>query len=130
MRPYIENLTNTLIGEHRFRDIFMKLETNPDHHIEFVEVAKHTLEFQNVSHMSPETLGKIMCAFEIGDVVSLHPKDEVKFSSDCELMFRQQVACFLAYAIDGKLRKELAPKELIGGGRSYFPKLRSTARAS
>ena len=59
MRPYIENLTNTLIGEHSFHSIFLKLETDPCHHVEFVEVAKHILEFQDVACMSPETLGRL-----------------------------------------------------------------------
>ena len=127
MRTYIDNLTDTLIGEHSFQSIFMKLETDSDHRVEFVEVAKHILEFENVACMSPETLGKIVCAFESGDVLSLHSKDEVKFTGDCSLMLRELVAVFLAYAIDKKLREKLSRGKDNGmGGLSFLVGIRPT----
>lgn len=101
MRQYIVNLTNHLISKNRYDQIFYKIG-NSD---EFVRHVKLDLDSDDVQSMSPETLGKIMYSFEIGDVMA--NKEElfngVSFSGDCEEMLRELVSLCLAYAIRDRL---------------------------
>lgn len=100
MRKYIENLTNNLIGKNRYDELF--LHVNPD---EFIQHVKLDLECSDLQDMVPETLGKIMCAFEIGDVMA--SKEDlfkaVHFCGYGKELLREFVALFLAYAIRGRL---------------------------
>ena len=99
MREYIVNLTNNLIGKNRYDEIYRRLG-NKD---EFLKHVRLDLEADDVRTMSPEKLGQIMCAFEIGDVLSAHPGKEVTFSGDCEELLREIVSICLAYAIRSRL---------------------------
>lgn len=102
MRSYIVNLTNNLIGKNRYDDIFRRMG-NED---EFLTHVKFDLDANDVHNMTPETLGKVMCSFEIGDVLSAHPGKEVTFSGDCEELLREIVSTCLAYAIRSRLNGE------------------------
>ena len=103
MSPYIYNLTNTLIGslgyDHLLPNFIPKLSGDPTHHI------KVDLLCGAVRDMKPETLGRIMGAFEIGDVMVT--RDDifiaVTFSGDCEEFLRDIVATCLASVIVNRL---------------------------
>ncbi|GEM_PF-2106000 len=105
MREYIVNLTNNLIGKNRYDEVFRRM----DNRNEFLTHVKFDLDSGDVRDMTPETLGKIMCSFEIGDVLSSHPGKEVTFSGDCEDFLRETASLCLAYAIRGRLNQELEP---------------------
>jgi len=101
MRQYIVNLTNHFIGKNRYDKVFNKIG-NPD---EFVQHVKFDLDSGDVRTMNPDTLGRIMCSFEIGDVMA-SKKDlfnGVSFGGDCEEMLRELVSLCLAYAIRDRL---------------------------
>lgn len=67
MRQYIQNLTDNLIGKNRYDEIWWKRIQNAD---EFLRYIKTDLETGDVRDMKAETLGKIMCSFETGDVMA------------------------------------------------------------
>ena len=102
MRQYILNLTNHLIGKHKFDEMRESL-TGPNLNEKFREHVQLNLEVDDVMEMNPATLGKIMCSFEIGDVMSSHLGKEVYFNGDCEEMLRDLVARALAYVITDRL---------------------------
>ncbi|MBI1957081.1 MAG: hypothetical protein HYS44_01315 [Candidatus Niyogibacteria bacterium] len=120
MRPYIKNLTDNLIGKHRFDDAF-KRESDRD---EFLRQVQFDLENIDVNDMKPETLGKIMCSFEVGDVMAAkeHLAQGIHFAGDCGEMLRELVALCLAYAI----RERLEESEYEHG--SPVPPYRRTAK--
>ncbi|MDO8633074.1 MAG: hypothetical protein Q7K38_00790 [Candidatus Wildermuthbacteria bacterium] len=101
MRQYIVNLTDNLIGKNRYDEIVRRIGIGN----EFVRHVKIDLECGDVRNMSPETLGKIMCSFEVGDVVAsqLELFEGVHFSGDCEEMLRELVSLCLAYVIRDRL---------------------------
>ena len=112
MRPhkgggYIKNLTNHLIDDHRYDDLY-DLRMRSDWNTFLTHVALD-LENNDVNDMNPATLGKILCSLEIGDVMV--SKDELfqmlHFSGDCEGTLRELVALCLAYVIRDRL--ELPP---------------------
>jgi len=107
-RQYLINLTNHLIGKNRYDELF-KFINNPD---KFIGHAKIALEYGDVHDMSPETLGKIMCAFEIGDVMATKKElfDEILFNGSCEDFLREFVSLCLAYFIRDRLTGECKPK--------------------
>jgi hypothetical protein len=111
MRKYIVDLTNELIAKNNyarsFKTTFLGKERKS-----FLHFVKNDLNFGAVNEMSPATLGKIMCSFEVGDVAAEHPGKGVPFSGDCEVMFREMVALCLAYVI----RDRLDPNEQEGCG--------------
>lgn len=101
MRKYIEQLTDDLIGKCHF-DVTADLLTDRE---EFLRHAKVRLECGPVFKMKPDTLGKIMCALEVGDVMATKKDifEHVSFSGDCEDLQRELVAVCLAYAIRDRL---------------------------
>lgn len=100
MRPYIVNLTSHLIGKNRYDVIFLRPDV-----LDFVRHVKLDLDSGDVRNMSPETLGKIMCSFEVGDIIASKQEllEGVHFSGDCEEMLRELVSLCLAYAIRDRL---------------------------
>ncbi|MSU55616.1 MAG: hypothetical protein EXS46_03730 [Candidatus Taylorbacteria bacterium] len=110
MRKYIDDLTDNLIGKHKFAVLFDRSLDVREHDVDFVDASRHILEHDDVAQMKPETLGRIMCGFEIGDVMTAHPGKEVTFAGDCECMFREIVALCLAHAIYQKLQLSLRPR--------------------
>ncbi len=107
MKQYIVNLTNHLIGTHRFDETFYRIEDPA----EFVNYVKNNLDACDIDTMSPAKLGEIMCSFEIGDVLA-GQKDlfnGVHFSGDCDELLRELVSLCLAYAIRDRLSKERLP---------------------
>ena len=101
MRQYIVNLTNHLIGKHHYEEVACRSK-NPD---EFIKHVKLDLDSGDVQVMSPETLGKIMCSLEIGDVMASREElfNGVVFGGDCGEMLRELVSLCLAYAIRDRL---------------------------
>lgn len=101
MTPYIQRITDSLIGKHRFNESFHRTP----HKAIFIESTATTLEVDDVEKMSPGTLGRILCSFEIGDVMAR--KEELigglHFSGDLSAMLRELVSVCLAYAIHDRL---------------------------
>lgn len=97
MRQYIQNLTDNLIGKNRYDDIRKRIQDSA----KFLEHVQHDLEAGDVRDMRPETLGKIMCSFDIGDVMASKKEitERMHFAGDCEEMLRELVSLCLAYAI-------------------------------
>lgn len=111
MRQYIVNLTNHLISKNRYDEVYSRID-NVDVFVQHVKVA---LCCGDVLDMSPETHGKVMDSFEIGDVMA--SKEElfngVHFSGDCGEMLRELVSLCLAYVI----RDRLVDRYTTGGPR-------------
>lgn len=107
MTSYIVNLTNHLINVNHYDEIW---KLRMDSH-QFVRDTAADLSVGEVSKMSPSTLGKIMCSFEIGDVMARRSEilEHITFSGDCEDMLRELVSVCLAHAIAGRLEALRAP---------------------
>lgn len=103
MREYIVNLTNNLIGKHRF-DI-VALRHRHSRRDTLVGKVKERIEIGDVANMSHETLGRIMGSLEIGDVMASKQDlfSQVHFAGDCGDLLRELVALCLAYAITARL---------------------------
>lgn len=98
MREYIVNLTNNLIGEHQFDSMMANL-TNEG---EFILQASRELLIQNVSRMSPETLGRILCELDGADInPGVH--FELSVNKKCERSMRILVSGLLAQSIYNRL---------------------------
>ena len=97
MGPYIQDLTNNLIGTYRFDEMYSRVLSRN----EFVRHVAIDLKIGSVKEMNPETLGKIMCSFGAGDVVASHNDlfRRIQFNGDCGEILREMVALCLAYAI-------------------------------
>jgi hypothetical protein len=107
MRQYIENLTTNLINKNRFDLVFKKIKDQN----RFINFVSMDLQACDISQMNPETLGKIMCSFEIGDVMASKQEifNGVDFSGDCEEMLREIVSTCLAYKISDRLNDDKQP---------------------
>lgn len=103
MRKYIENLTDHLIRKNGYEDILERLDNNKE---EFLKFVKLDLEAGDIKDMNPETLGKIMCSLETGDVMASGKElfEKVHFAGNCEEMLRELVALCLAYVIRDRLK--------------------------
>lgn len=108
MRQYILNLTDNLIGRNNYKEVFSKIRSQE----EFIDFVKMDQYCGEVRKMNPETLGKIMCAFDIGDVMATRQDlfNGVNFSGDCEEFLRELVSLCLAYAIRERLNVKETPK--------------------
>jgi hypothetical protein len=106
MTKYLVNLTNNLIAKNHF-DFHSDGFRNGREGIwnDFLTHVKVTLEFDDVAKMNSETLGRIMCEFEVGDVMASKKEllGGVTFSGDCGDMLRGLVALCLAFAIRDRL---------------------------
>ena len=95
---YIENLTGHLIRKNGYEDVLRRLPLRG----EFLKFVKGDLERGDLRKMRPETLGKIMGSFEIGDVGAANERElfqNVRYSGDCEDTLRELVAACLAFLI-------------------------------
>lgn len=94
-KEYIQNLTRELISTNAFGITFQTCATMKD----FIKHAKEQLLHKSVREMNPATLGKIMGAFEIGDVLASKQEllGDLFFGGDCEELLRELVATCLAY---------------------------------
>lgn len=113
MRKYIENLTSHFILKNRYNAALSMIDGEDDFLLYYL---KTDLLSGDVRQMSPKTLGKIMCSFEIGDVMASTEDlfNGVSFSGDCEEMLRELVAHCLAYKIkDVLLGKEFSTYEVF-----------------
>lgn len=101
MRQYIVNLTNHLIGKNHYKAVFCEIDDQD----KFVQFVKLDLVSGDVQDMSPGTLGKIMCSFEIGNVMASKEElcNNITFAGDCDEMLRDLVSICLAYAIRDRL---------------------------
>ncbi|MFZ1719920.1 MAG: hypothetical protein WAU28_01035 [Candidatus Moraniibacteriota bacterium] len=104
MSPYIQNLTNNLIGKNGYDRLGL-------HPSELVKHIKFDLEVGDVSKMNPETLGKIMAAFDNGDVMASKSElfNLVSFSGDCGDFLRELVSACLAMTIRDRLQETHLP---------------------
>ncbi len=105
MRQYIVNLTNNLIAKHAFDEHYEKCGEGRFWAHEFVRDASLILECSDVKDMSPETLGRIMASFDVGDIMESRDGllDRIAFAGDCESLLRDLVATCLAYVIQDRL---------------------------
>ena len=105
MRKYIVDLTNDLINRNRFDRVCDYMAGNK---ATFLKQATMELLIGDVAQMRPETLGKIMASFEVGDVMVNRQEifDGVTFSGDSEEFHREVVSFFLAAAIFERLEPE------------------------
>lgn len=102
MREYIVNLTNTLIGKNHFDDLASVSGER------FLDYVTQVLDVAEVRELCPETLGKIICAFELGDlqVSKQEMQRRIYFSGEGEDMLRHLVSFCLALAIEARLAPE------------------------
>ncbi len=106
MRKYIVDLTDNLIHKNRYDELWDRFcKPNFVKETSFLEHVKLDLDSDDVSSMKPETLGRIMSSFGVGNIMAT--KDEilgsVSFAGDCEAMLRELVALCLAYVIRDRL---------------------------
>ena len=99
MGQYIINLTNNLIGKHRFDAVWRTMK-NQDKE-KFLKQIKDDLDTFDVYDMKPETLGKIMCSIESGNVMASVEElfRGVHFAGQCDELLREIVSLCLAYII-------------------------------
>lgn len=101
MRQYIVSMTDNFIGKYKLDVMAARFSR-----AEFIKAVTFDLEIAEVNSMRPETLGRILCAFELGDV--LVSKEELSegsfFAGSCENMLRSMVALTLAHAIWNRLQ--------------------------
>ena len=107
-KEYVGNLTRNLINAGDYRYLFKRVGRS-----EFVSYVKLDLEAGAVAKMNPETLGRIMASFEIGDVMASGRElfANVHFVGDCEDLLRQLVSICLAYAIRESLVVEILKED-------------------
>ncbi len=104
MREYIKNLTDNLISKNRYDEVDLRLRAESSL-TSLVEYVKVDLEAGDVKNMNPETLGRIMANFEIGDVMASKADivEWIHFNGDCEDLLRELVALCLAFVIKDRL---------------------------
>ena len=107
-KTYIHNLIHNLIHKNGYAHLYERL-----HRFDFVQHVKNDLYAVDVAEMNPETLGKIMCSFDTGDVMATRQDlfSGVTFGGDCEDFLRELVALCLAYAIWDVIMTELEEGE-------------------
>jgi hypothetical protein len=99
MGPYIKRLTGNLIGKNNYDDVLRRCQTKQ----EFINHVKVDLESGDVEEWTPETLGRVMCSFEDGEVLVTHLGKEVHFTGNCGTMLREMVSLALAHLIHDRL---------------------------
>ena len=109
MKEYIVNLTNNLIGTYRFDRMFQNMKTakeisvevHDDWKEEFVRLVTLTLSTDiGVNEMSPETLGKIVCSMEGGELPCYQPAE---YFGKPDQYLRNIVSSMLAWSIRYRL---------------------------
>ncbi len=103
MSKYIYNLSDNLIRKHHFDEIwFDQLRFKED---EFFGHVRRILRWDDVEKLAPQTLGRVICSFEVGMVPVNRQElfDKVGFTSNCEETLRDLVAVCLAYFIRERL---------------------------
>jgi hypothetical protein len=105
MRKYIKDLTDNLISKNHYDMVAEMLIKAGKFSEMFVGHVKLDLEACDVAKMRPETLGKIMASFEVGDVMTSREElfESLYFGGDCESLLRQSVSLALAYVIRDRL---------------------------
>jgi hypothetical protein len=120
MTPYIKNLTNNLIGKHRFDEFFRRRIGKTS----FIDSVRIMLETADVRVMNPETLGRVLCSLEIGDVM-LGKKElfgGLHFSGDPGETLREMVAACLAQVIHDRLDPSMTGSQIPRYKSSHPPK--------
>lgn len=115
MNQYIVNLTDNLIGRHRLDERFRRTSKSS-----FVTQVTDILEFDDVKKMNPETLGRVLCSLETGDVAAGKSDlfSRLHFSGDPGETLRELVSICLAYVIHSRLDP--------GMQESQIPRYKST----
>lgn len=98
---YINNLMHNLVMTNGLLDVYKRIPGQDA----FVNFTSIQLGAKDVHRMNPATLGKIMCSFEIGEVLPSREEllGQLSFSGDCEALFRELVSKCLAHAIYASL---------------------------
>ena len=98
MTKYIVNLTNNLIGKNRLHVMAKRFANERGGFLAFTMA---TLVNHDIKDMKPETLGRVMCELEVGDVLASKQYlcQAIHFGGDCGDMLRELVAICLAHAI-------------------------------
>jgi hypothetical protein len=98
---YLQNLTDQLIGTNNLDQLWNRAP-DQDTFLEWVELG---LEVDEVGDMRPETLGKILCSFEVGTIMITREElfNELRFAGDCEQTLCHLVSRCLAYLIRSRL---------------------------
>jgi hypothetical protein len=104
MREYIRNLTDTLIRQRGFCQL-VDGYCGPRNDGVVLNAIKHILEEDDICHMRPETLGKIMGNLNVGDlsIGKVELFTTLHFSGDGEDLLREMVALCLACVIRDRL---------------------------
>ncbi|OHA79951.1 MAG: hypothetical protein A2747_01885 [Candidatus Yonathbacteria bacterium RIFCSPHIGHO2_01_FULL_44_41] len=99
MKGFMRSLVNRLITKNRY-DKLLEIQF-PNNRDEFLRYVKEDLASDDVNTMTPETLGKIMCQIDNGDVSVT--KEElsnfVQFLGNCDELLREMVSLCLACVI-------------------------------
>jgi AraC-like DNA-binding protein len=106
MREYIQNLTDNLIARNHYDKVDLKMRGEQNYPNNLVDHIKWDLATGDVRKMNPETLGRIMCSLETGDVMASKKEllvDNLGFAGDCEDLLRELVALCLAFVIRDRL---------------------------
>ncbi len=106
MREYILNLTNNLIAKNHYEQVDLKMRAEQNYPSNLVEHIKWDLAAGDVRKMNPETLGRVMCSLETGDVMASKQEllvDNLGFAGDCEDLLRELVSLCLAFLIRDRL---------------------------
>lgn len=98
---YIQNLFDFLTNKNRFKEAVGRFTNSED----FINYIRVQLLYGDLERMKPETLGKIMGAFEVGSVLTTKKEimKHVTYAGNCGDMLREIVASCLAHAIGNKL---------------------------
>jgi hypothetical protein len=112
MREYIANLTDNLIGKHNYYVAYQRIHDREGRK-SFIDHVKLDISDNDVLSMNPETLGKIMCAFESEEVNEIDRR-QFDFEGDCGKFLRESVSLCLAHAIYCRLESERYNKLEIG----------------
>ena len=102
MSKYIENLTDNIINKNNYWITFGRLQKQRG---TFIDLVSDELERNEVDNMTGETLGKIMCSIETGDVMIGKKElfDALHFAGGCGDLLREIVSRCLATIIWDRL---------------------------
>jgi hypothetical protein len=112
MKEYIANLADNLIGKHNYYATYQRVRDRESLE-SFIDHVKLDIGNNDVLGMNPETLGRIMCAFEPKEMCEVNLRC-FDFDGDCEKFLREFVSLCLAHAIHLRLKSERYNKLEIG----------------
>lgn len=99
MKGFMRSLVNRLITKNRY-DKLLEIQFSNNRN-QFLRYVKEDLASDDVNTMTPETLGKIMCQIDNGDVSVTNEElsNFVQFAGNCDEFLREMVSFCLACVI-------------------------------